>query len=700
MIKKAKSVCPLDCPDTCGIISSISEGKLVKVQGDPDHFGTRGFLCKKVRHYPERVYGPDRLLYPLKRSGEKGSGSFERITWNEATEIITKKFHEIISNNGPESILPFSGSGTLGLVNGSVAGKRFFNRLGASRLDRTICSKGGRIGYKYTLGASLGADPLAIPRSKLIISWGTNPYSTNIHQIPLIQEAKRDGATYVVINPYKIKSVGMADLFLQPKPGSDAALALGVMNIIINNSLYDQDFVKKYTEGFEALTKRVQEYPLEKVVEVTGIKKEMIQEFAKLYAQIIPSFIYAGSGMQHHSNGGMMIRTISCLPGLVGAWKYPGGGMFYPTSESFPINWEKIERGDLSPNTPRSVNMNQLGEVLLHASPKIHGLYVYNSNPAAVLFNQRKVIDGLSRDDLFTVVHEQLFTDTVRYADIVLPATTQFEQTDLHYSYFHLSLQLNKPVIKPCGESRSNIDTFKALAQGMGFEETCFQETEFDIIKRALEIDSPYLKGISLNRLREGGVVRLTLPDDFHIPYPDLVFPTPSGKIEFYSERMKSEELDPLPSHDPIMEGPLRSPELYKKYPIYLLTPSAQAFLNSNFANITPSKSTERRPTLEIHSEDAKKRKIEQGDLLKVFNDRGECYLWAAVGENVREGVAVNTGIWWNSLSPGRCNSNQTTPDRIADLGGGSTYNTNLVQIEKVNDHTILTEFSSPKKNR
>ncbi len=698
MITKAKSVCQLDCPDTCGMISSVSQGKLIKVQGDPDHFGTRGFLCQKVKKYPERVYSLDRLLYPLKRTGKKGSGRFERIPWDEATEIITKKFHGTISSNGPESIFPFSGSGTLGLVNGSVAGKRFFNRLGASRLDRTICSKGGRIGYKYTLGASLGADPLAIPRSKLIISWGTNPYSTNIHQIPLIREAKKNGATYIVINPYKIKSVGMADLFLQPTPGSDAALALGVMNVIINHSLYDKEFVEKHTEGFEALTHRVQEYPPEKVEEITGIRKEMIQEFAKLYALHIPSFIYAGSGMQHHTNGGMMIRTIACLPGLIGAWKYPGGGIFYPTSESFPINWEEIERGDLCPSSPRSINMNQLGDALLHASPKIHALYIYNANPAAVLFNQRKVVDGLCREDLFTVVHEQLFTDTVRYADIVLPATTQFEQTDLHFSYFHLSLQLNEPVIEPIGESRSNIDTFKILAQSMGFEDECFQETAVDIITSALNTESPYLKGITLNRLKDGRVVRLSLPDEFHMPYPDLVFPTPSGKIEFYSERMKSEDFDPLPSHYPVEEGPLRSPELYNKYPINLLTPSAKSFLNSNFANIPSSKRIDHRPTLELHAEDAKKRNICTGDLVKVFNDRGKCYLWAAINDSIKEGVAFNTGIWWNSLSPGRCNSNQTTPDRIADLGGGSTYNTNLVQIEKVRNQNILADFF-PQKN-
>jgi anaerobic selenocysteine-containing dehydrogenase len=385
----------------------------------------------------------------------------------------------------------------------------------------------------------------------------------------------------------------------------------------------------------------------------------------------------------------MMIRTISCLPGLVGAWRYPGGGIFYPTSESFPINWDILEGNNLCPNSPRAINMNQLGEILLNARPSINGLYIYNSNPAAVLFNQRKVINGLKREDLFTVVHEQLLTDTVRYADIVLPATTQFEHTDLHHSYFHLSLQLNEPVIEPLGESRPNIDTFNTLAKAMEFKDKCFDETSIDIINEALEVDSQYLKGITLERLRKEGVIRLNIPDEFHMPYKDLIFPTQSGKIEFYSKKMRTDGYDPLPAHIPIKEGPSTSPQLYEKYPITLLTPSAKSFLNSNFANIPNSRTEEERPALEINVNDAKKRKIKTGDLVRVFNGRGECTLWVSVGDDVKEGVAVNKGIWWNRLSPGNSNSNQTTPDRLADMGGGSTYNTNLVQIERVNDGKI-----------
>lgn len=686
MNKELRSVCPHDCPDTCGIISHVKDGKLVNVKGDPNHFVTRGFLCKKVMNYPERVYSPDRVLYPLKRVGDKGAGEFERISWDEATDTITSRFKDIINRHSAESILPFSGSGTLGLVNGNVAGKRFFNRMGASGLDRTICSKGGRIGYKYTMGASFGADPLAIPQSKLVISWGTNPFYTNIHQIPLIKEAKKRGALYVVINPDKIKSVEMADLFIQPAPGSDAALALGVMNVIINESLYDTDFVENHTEGFAALSERVQEYSPEKVEGITGVDKETIRNFAAIYADNKPSFIYAGSGMQHHTNGGMMIRTIACLPGLVGAWKHPGGGMFYPTSEAFPVQWDILEGNDLCTGTPRSINMNRLGQTLLHEDPAIYGLFVYNSNPAAVLFNQRKVIAGLQREDLFTVVHEQLLTDTARYADIVLPATTEFEHTDLHYSYFHLSLQLNEPVIEPLGESRPNIDTFNTLAKSMGFHDRCFDDTAIDIINSALKIDSSYLQGITLERLRNEGVIRLNMPGEFHMPYKDLKFYTPSGKIEFYSEKMKRDGCNPLPAHIPIEEGPLTSSDLYKKYPIYLLTPSAKSFLNSNFANIRNSRNEEVKPTLELNSLDAERRGVKTGDKVRVFNERGECALWASVGDYLKEGVAINKGIWWNNLSPGGCNSNQTTPDRLADMGGGSTYNTNLVQIEGVND--------------
>jgi anaerobic selenocysteine-containing dehydrogenase len=689
MNKELRSVCPHDCPDTCGIISYVKDGKLVKVKGDPDHILARGFLCQKVMNYPERVYSPDRVLYPLKRVGGKGTGNFGKIPWDEAIETITSQFKNIINKHCAESILPFSGSGTLGLVNGSVAGKRFFNRLGASRLDRTICSEGGRIGYEYTLGASFGADPLAIPQSKMVISWGTNPYNTNIHQIPLIKEAKKNGAYYVVINPDRVKSVEMADLFIQPAPGSDAALALGIMNVIINESLYDDEFVRNHTEGFAALAERVQEYPLDRVEDITGVDKEAIRKFAAIYADSKPSFIYAGSGMQHHTNGGMTIRTISSLPGLTGAWKYPGGGMFYPTSEAFPINWNVLEGNDLCTNAPRIINMNRLGHTLLDTEPGVYGLYVYNSNPAAVLFNQRKVIEGLQREDLFIVVHDQMLTDTARYADIVLPATTEFEHTDLHHSYFHLSLQLNEPVIEPLEESRPNIDTFNALAEAMGFQNKCFDDTAIDIINEALGIDSRYLKGITLERLRNEGAIRLNISDEFHMPYNDLKFHTPSGKVEFYSEKMKLDGYDPLPVHIPIGEGPVTSPELYKKHPIYLLTPSAKSFLNSNFANIRNSRNEDKKPILELNVSDAEERSIKTGDLVRVFNERGEFKVWASVGDDVKEGVAIHKGIWWNSLSPGGCNSNQTTPDRLADMGGGSTYNTNLVQIERVNDDKI-----------
>uniref|UniRef100_UPI0040268F1E molybdopterin-dependent oxidoreductase n=1 Tax=Candidatus Tripitaka californicus TaxID=3367616 RepID=UPI0040268F1E len=462
------SVCPHDCPDTCSILSHVKGGKLVKVKGNPQHHVTRGFLCPKVRHYPERVYSPERVLYPMKRVGPRGSGRFQRISWEEAVETIASRWKAIIAREGPRAILPYYGSGTLGMVHGKLAGKRFFNRLGTLQLDRTICTKAGRIGYLYTMGTSEGADPRGIPYSRLVIAWGTNTFSTNVHQLPFLREARRKGALYAVVNPFRVKGAEVADLFLQPRPGSDAALALGMMHIIIKEGLFDRDFVSHSTSGFEELQRRVEEYPLERVEKLTDIEAQKIREFARLYASSKPSFIYVGSGCQHHTNGGMTLRTLSCLPALVGTWGRPGGGIFFPTSTIFPVDWDYLEGEDLRPNPPASFNMNSLGEILTNGNPRISSLYVFNANPMAVLFNQNRLLTGILREDLFTVVHELFFTDTAHYADMVLPATTQFEQVDLHASYYHLSLQLNQRAIEPLGECKSNLETFNLLARAMG----------------------------------------------------------------------------------------------------------------------------------------------------------------------------------------------------------------------------------------
>ncbi|OHB91473.1 MAG: hypothetical protein A3E75_06080 [Planctomycetes bacterium RIFCSPHIGHO2_12_FULL_51_37] len=688
-----RCVCPLDCPDTCNIIAHVKDGRLIKIEGDRTHPLTRGFLCPKMtRNYPDRVYNPDRLLYPMKRSGAKGSGKFERITWDEAIGTIASNFQKIISGDGPEAILPFYGSGTLGIVHGKLAGKRFFNRLGTLQLDRTICTKAGRIGYLYTMGSSAGADPRGIPESRLIVSWGTNTFATNIHQLPLLSEARRRGAKYVVINPFRVKGAEVADMFVQPRPGSDSALALGMMHVIIREDLYNKDFVDKNTFGFGVLCQRAEEYPPKRVEKLTDVKAKTIIELARLYAGEAPSFIYAGSGLQHHTNGGMTIRTIACLPALVGAWGRIGGGMFFPTSTVFPVSWDDLEGNELRPGSaPGSAscfNMNRLGHILLNNKSNIRALYVFNANPLAVLFNQNRLIEGLKRQDLFTVVHEQLITDTARYADILLPATTQFEQVDLHASYFNLSIQLNQQAIEPVGECRSNLDTFKALAGALGFTERYFNQSNWDVIEEVLDIGHPALKGITLDRLKKEGYAPISMPDtppgQPYVPFRNGVFNNPSGKIEFYSDRMRADGYDPLPTYVAPGEGPETAPELYGRYPIYFLTPSAHSLLNSNFADGPHAREVEKRPALILHPKDATARRITTGDKVRVFNDRGVCVLWAQVTEKVLPGVAVSQGQWWSSRCPGGANTNHTTPDHLADMGGGSAFNSNLVQIEKI----------------
>jgi len=703
------SVCPHDCPDTCSILSHVKGGRLVKVEGNPHHPVTRGFLCPKVRHYPERVYSPERVLYPMKRVGPRGSGRFQRISWGEAVETIASRWKAIIAREGPRAILPYYGSGTLGMVHGKLAGKRFFNRLGTLQLDRTICTKAGRIGYLYTMGTSEGADPRGIPYSRLVIAWGTNTFSTNVHQLPFLREARKKGALYAVVNPFRVKGAEAADLFLQPRPGSDAALALGMMHVIIKEGLFDRDFVSHSTSGFEELQRRVEEYPLERVEKLTDIEAQKIREFARLYAGSKPSFIYVGSGCQHHTNGGMTLRTLSCLPALVGTWGRPGGGIFFPTSTIFPVDWDYLEGEDLRPNPPASFNMNRLGEILTNGNPRtrseqsrspersegesISSLYVFNANPMAVLFNQNRLLAGLLREDLFTVVHELFFTDTAYYADMVLPATTQFEQVDLHTSYYHLSLQLNQRAIEPLGECKSNLETFNLLAEAMGLEDPCFKQDSWDVIEEMLSARHPALEGITLERLIKEGHAPLNL----EIPYvpfkacserseSDGRFSTPSGKIEFYSKKMEAEGLDPLPAHIPLKEGRETTPGLYERYPLYLLTPSAHSLLNSNFASdpwMHGRGTLQRAPTIIINPEEAASRGIKDGDLVRVFNDRGSCLLWASVEDRVRPGVVVSLGQWWSRQCPGGKNANYTTPDFLADMGGGSAFNTNLVQVEK-----------------
>ena len=677
------AACPHDCPDTCAMLIEVQDGRATRVSGDPAHPPTDGFLCTKVTRYLERVYNPGRLLYPMRRIGLKGEGRFTRITWDEAIKEIVGRFKEISgSAAGPEGILPYSYGGTMGVVNGGSMDRRFFHRLGASRLARTICSEAGGEAMRLTLGAKIGTDMENFDRAKLIVLWGTNTLSSNIHLWPKIKQALANGARLVGIDPYRNRTIDHCHQHIQVRPGTDAALALALINVITELGLEDRDYIDRYTIGFEGLRVRAAEFPPERAAKICGISEREITEFARELATTHPAAIRVNYGLQRHAGGGMAVRAIACLPAVTGAWRHTGGGVLLSSSGMARFDEKVLHRPDLTRGNPRTINMTRLGEALTGADPPVRALYVYNSNPAAIAPDQSSVISGLLRDDLFTVVHEQFQTDTADYADILLPATTQLEHRDLVKPYGHYYLVYNEPAIAPLGEAKPNWEVFKLLAEGMGFSEKCFEDTDEDIIRQALSSNSPVLQGITLERLKRDGWARLNLPEVF-APFAEGGFTTPSGKCEFYSEQMKRQGLDPLPAYVPPREAPDSSPELAVRYPIQLLSPAANTFLNSSFSHLQSFLKGERRPTIEVNQEDARRRGISEGEMVRVRNDRGECRLVAHISPRVKQGVAVAPSTWWNKLSPDGCNVNRTTSQALTDIGGGATFYDNLVEIER-----------------
>ncbi len=687
-VRVAKCVCPLDCPDTCSMLVTVRDGVAVELRGDPDHTFTRGFLCQKMARYLDRVYSPERLLTPLRRVGRKGQGKFEPISWDAALELIAARFRSIAeSSHGPQAILPYSYYGTMGKIQASSLDRRFFHRLGASKLDRTICASAGGLGYEYTLGRGrLGADPYAVPGCQLIINWGSNTANTNSHLWSLMIEARKQGASIVTIDPYQSPTATRSDWHIQPRPGTDAALALGLMHVIWSEGLEDRAYLARAVIGAEALRDRVlAEYAPEIVAAITGVDSDAIRILARRIALEQPVFIRINYGLQRHHGGGMAVRTIACLPALIGAWLKPGGGCLLSTSGTYDWAQGRLERPDLAPAGTRTINMNQLGEALLGElpGPPIQALYVYNCNPAAVAPNQAKVLSGLAREDLFVVVHEQFPTDTVDYADVVLPATTQLEHHDLHGSYGHHDVMYNAQAIPPRGQARSNSEVFRALAARMGFEPELFPDDE-TLMRNALD-GGPALAGITLEELKASGSKRLNLPA-VYAPFADGVFPTPSGKCEFYSERMKLDGHDPLPTYTPPLEDPLTRPDLARRYPIQLISPPRPQFLNSTFANSDRHRRAAGEPTIELAAEDAAVRGLVAGQWVEVVNDRGVFQARVSLAGRVRPGVAVATGIYWNKLSPGGSNVNSTTSSALTDFAGGATFFDNLVEVRPVTD--------------
>jgi anaerobic selenocysteine-containing dehydrogenase len=680
-----RGACPHDCPDTCALLTTVENGRAIKVEGAPDHPTTRGTLCTKVARYLERTYSEQRLLYPMRRTGAKGSGRFERITWNEALDTIASRFEAIASSkDGPQAILPYSYAGTMGLLQCSSMDRRFFHKLGASLLDRTICATAGKAGYAATIGASIGTDLEQFENARLILIWGSNPIVSNLHLWSRVQEAKRRGATLIAIDPYRSLTAEKCHRHLALLPGTDAALALGMMHVLIAEDLLDHDYIARYTLGFEALQARVREYPPQRVAQITGLAVEDIVALARDYGTIKPAVIRLNYGMQRHAGGGMAIRTAACLPALVGAWRDPAGGALLSSSGTYPVDSKALERPDLIWNHPRTINMSTIGDALLEAKdPPVRALYVYNSNPVAVAPESAKVVAGFSREDLFCVVHDVFLTDTADYADIVLPATTQLEHLDVHLSYGHLYVLANNSAIAPVGESKPNTEVFRRLAERMGFDEPCFSESDEEIARHAFVAAHPRAQGLDWDRLKIEGWQRLNVPTPF-APFAEGNFPTPSGKCEFYSETLAREGVDPLPTYTPPRESVGSNPVLALRYPLAMISPPARNALNSSFANLPVFAENEATPHLEIHPDDAAARGIATGDRVRVFNDRGALVLTARVTDRARCGVVVALSIWWRKLSPDGTNANMVTGQALTDLGRAATFYDCLVEVARL----------------
>jgi anaerobic selenocysteine-containing dehydrogenase len=677
-----RAACPHDCPDTCAMLVTVKDGVAVKVQGDPLHPFTDGSLCTKVAHYAERTYSPDRLRYPLKRVGPKGKGEFKRISWDEALDEIAARLKALAAVS-PESILPLSYAGTMGMLQYSSMDRRFFHKLGASQLERTLCSSAGKAGIKATLGGSYGMDPEHYQDSKLIVIWGSNPITSNLHFWSRAQEAKRRGAKLVAIDPYRSLTAEKCSQHIALLPGTDGALALGMMHVLVAEGLIDGDYVSKYTLGYEELKERVRQHSPEWAAETCGITVEEVVLLARDYGTIKPAAIRLNYGMQRHAGGGIAARTIACLPALTGAWRDPAGGILLTTADNYHFDHAKLERPDLMPaKRPRVINHSKLGDALTATASPVRAVVVYNNNPVAVCPDSSKVIAGFSREDLFCVVMDSFLTDTADYADIVLPATTQLEHTDIHKSYGHLYVLANNPAIAPVGESLPNAEVFRRLAARMGFEEDCFRDSDDDLARQAIGSGHANLAGMDWESLKRDGWKRLALPKKF-APFARGGFHTPSGKCEFYSESLKAQGIDPLPFFNPPAELPSSNPALARKYPLSFLSPPVRNFLNSSFANLPRFRDAEGEPSLELHSDDARQRGIADGDTVRVFNDRGSYTLVARVNDKPRRGVVVAPSVWWKKFSRDRRNANDLTSQRTADLGGAATFYDCLVEVER-----------------
>jgi anaerobic selenocysteine-containing dehydrogenase len=664
-----RSVCPYDCPDTCGLLVKVEDGKAVRVTGDHEHPYTRGFLCPKMLHYERTVHSPRRLTTPLIRTGAKGAGEFRPVSWDEAIAAIAGRWREIIDSHGAEAILPYSYAGTMGLIQRN-SGHPFFHRLGASRLDRTICSPAKDAGWKAVMGETPACHPDAVAESDLVILWGINAAATSIHFLHGVREAKSKGAAVWLIDTYETPTAASADRVFLVRPGSDGALALGLMHILARDSLVDMDFINAHVQGFGELKDQVlPDYPPDRVSHLTGLPAALIEEMATSYGRARAPFIRLGSGLSRYGNGAMTVRTIASLPALAGAYGKPGGGCFPGTSTGGAFAMQEILREDFMAQPPRIVNMNRLGHALNDlADPPVMGLYVYHSNPAAVTPDQNAVIRGLARDDLFTVVHERFMTDTARFADIVLPATSSLEQSDLYRAYGTWCIQRAAAVIPPVGESRSNLEVFSLLARAMGFTEPFFRQGADDLIDHLLAIPAPLREGTDPARLAAGKGVELTPRPD-----PGHRFMTPSGRIEIFNPR----EQEPLPRFLP------SHADRDNVLPFRLMTAPTTFALNASFYEQDDLRARQQGMLLLMNPGDAADKRLADGERVVAWNDLGEAVFILRITAKVPSGVAVAEGVWWLEFAPGARSVNVLTSQRLTDQGGGSTFYDNRIDVRK-----------------
>ena len=697
--------CPHDCPDTCAMIYEVEDGRLVEVRGNKEHPMTRGGLCVKLKDYHDHHYNPDRVLHPLRRTGRKGSRQFVRITWDDAIAEITARWKDIIARYGSQAIMPYSYLGNEGLVQGLTAGDAFFNKLGSTVNEKTFCASGSSTAWLLTVGPTGGVDPESFVHSRYIVIWACNSISTNLHHWPFVLEAQKKGAKVVVIDSYRSRTAKQADWHIMPKPGTDGALAMGIIAEIVRQGLVDKEWVEKHTVGFPELAVRAAEFTPDYVEQVTGVPAEDVARFAREFATIQPSVIRLGVALERHAGGGQTIRAVCAIPALTGSWRHVGGGLLQMPLWEFPIDWARVSRPDFIRPGTRVVNNLQLGRALtgdMKLDPPIMGLYIYNTNPVSQAPETNKIARGLSREDLFFVTAEHFVTDTAAYADIILPATMAGEHDDMMFSWGHFYLTINEKAIDPRGEAKSNAEIFRLLAAAFGFDDPQFKMGDMDLAEHYLKWDAPQMAGIDMEYFRRHGYFHLAVgTSDDRLPHANGNFPTPSGKVEFlvkdaknfvasafrmgYEDMQSGEPVDPLPGYVPPRESVATNPKLAETYPLNIVSPKSHGFLNSCYANEKHKIKGQGEQFVMISPKDAAARSIREGDPVRVYNDRGDFEGLARVTDDVREGVIVATLGYWRSLNRSDGSVNSISSAEFCGLGRAPTFSDNLVQVVRVN---------------